>query len=120
MYASNNTPDGSGNPQLVLTEEDLALASSGLALDNQDIGLTNTAMDLGGADMSLGDNLDIPGTELQMSAVPEAVPAVPQPAGGQSVQEPAQAFSAPGLGLSSGEGTPNAGVETDMFAFWDT
>ncbi|KAG9091340.1 hypothetical protein FRC06_000604 [Ceratobasidium sp. 370] len=119
MYASNNTPDESGNPQLVLTEEDLALASSGLALDGQDIGLTNTAMDLGGADILIGENMDIPGTELQMPAAPEAAPAEPQSVREKPAQEPAQAFSAPGLGLSSGEGTPNAGVEADMFAFWD-
>ncbi|KAG8746463.1 hypothetical protein FRC10_004902 [Ceratobasidium sp. 414] len=118
MYASNNTPDESGNPQLVLTEEDLALASSGLALDNPDIELTTTAIDLG-ADLLLGENMDISGTELQIPAAPEAALAESRPAGAQPGPEPVQGLSVPGLGLSSGEGTPNAGAEADMFAFWD-
>jgi hypothetical protein len=120
MYASNTTPDESENSQLVLTEEDLALASSGLVLGDEEIELANASMDLGGTDMSLvGEDMGIPGTELQ---IPAALDAAIAPAEPRAYVNAEGAQAAPGfnssLGLSSGEGTPNAGGETDMFAFW--
>lgn len=108
MYASNDTPGGSGDPQPLLTEEDLALATTGLPLDDQHLAMNPT-----GTDVSMGDAVGVVGAQVPAITEPPVTDHQPP-----HQQEQGQVFG-PGLGLSSGEGTPNAGTEADMFSFWD-
>lgn len=118
MYARNATPDEPENPQLVLTEEDLALASSDMALASAELdALGGAEMSLVGAELEMPGNIDLP----DMSGLVAEGQSVEPQQGAQGLGAPPQAAEGfnSSLGISSGEGTPNAGIEPDMFAFWD-
>lgn len=117
MYARNATPDEPENPQLVLTDEDLALASSDLALVTAELdALAGAEMSLVGAELEMPENMNLTGLS---GLGAEGQSAEPQPAQHMTAPPHAAGGFNSSLGLSSGEGTPNPGGEPDMFAFWD-